>query len=398
MRDREKTHVLFLHSQDTFGADSVIHAHLTRHLDRDRFAVHVACSQGDGSRVPTSLAIFRQVEGIRLRPTCFVPGFRHRSRETVLRGLRSGAAFPFDFLALGNYVRRERIRIIHSTDRPRDAVYAVALAKLTGARSIAHVHIGWSNQYNAASVWGVRNADAVFGISRFVTETVAATGIPRDRLYTILNAVDPSRWDPRVDGKGVRREFGIPAGAPLLASVSRLFGHKGQRELLRAFARVRQEVPDVWLLIVGADAVDVHGGSFTEELKVLARDLGVTDRVVYTGERPDIPEVMAACDVFTMPSFEEPFGLVYLEAMAMQRPVVSLNSGGTPEVVEHGRSGLLSPPADIDALARNIVTLLRDPELRARMGSHGRSRVLGYFNVDRMARDAGDAYDAILAR
>jgi glycosyltransferase involved in cell wall biosynthesis len=107
---------------------------------------------------------------------------------------------------------------------------------------------------------------------------------------------------------------------------------------------------------------------------------------------------MAACDVFTMPSLEEPFGLVYLEAMAMQRPVVSLDNGGTPEVVEHGLSGLLSPPRDIDALARNIVLLLRDPALRARMGAHGRSRVLEYFNVGRMAQDAGAAYEAVLAR
>ena len=203
--------------------------------------------------------------------------------------------------------------------------------------------MAWSHGYSAPAKWGVRTADAVFSISRFVTETVVATGTPRERVHTVLNGIDLHGWDPQIDGTGIRRELGIPADAPLLASVSRLFGQKGQRELLQALARVRRAQPDVWLLIVGADALEVHGGSFTDELQVLARELGVADRVVFTGPRSDIPRIMAACDVFTMPSFEEPFGLVFLEAMAMKRPVVSLNNGGTPEVVEHGRSGLLSP-------------------------------------------------------
>jgi glycosyltransferase involved in cell wall biosynthesis len=391
-----KIPILFLHSQDGFGADSAIHGHLMRHLDRDRFAVHLACSRGDGSGEPPALRRFREIPDVTVRPTTFAPGFRHRSRETLLRGVRAGAAFPVDFLTLAAYVRRRGIRVIHSTDRPRDAVYAVALGKATGASSVVHVHVAWSHGYSAPAKWGVRTADAVFSISRFVTETVVATGTPRERVHTILNGIDLSGWDPRVDGQGVRREFGIPPQAPLLASVSRLFAQKGQRELLRAFARVRAKEPDVWLLVVGADAVEVHGGSFTHELRELARELGVTDRVVFTGPRSDIPQIMAACDVFALPSFEEPFGLVFLEAMAMERPVVSLNNGGTPEVVEHGRSGLLSAAQDIDALADNIVTLLGDPGLRARFGAAGRSRVLEHFTAERMARDAGRAYEAIV--
>jgi glycosyltransferase involved in cell wall biosynthesis len=123
----------------------------------------------------------------------------------------------------------------------------------------------------------------------------------------------------------------------------------------------------------------------------------VADRVVFTGGRSDIPSIMAACDVFTLPSFEEPFGLVFAEAMAMRRPVVALDDGGTPEVVEHGRSGLLSPYGDIDALSANIARLIGDRELRARFGAYGRARVLDTFNAQRMARDAGDAYLAVRA-
>src|ERR1700723_2818445 len=108
-----KIPILFLHSQDGFGADSAIHGHLMRHLDRDPFVVHVACSKGDGSGVPPALAKFREIPDIRLRPTTFAPGFRHRTRETALRGARAALAFPLDFLALAAYVKREGIRVIH---------------------------------------------------------------------------------------------------------------------------------------------------------------------------------------------------------------------------------------------------------------------------------------------
>jgi glycosyltransferase involved in cell wall biosynthesis len=394
----EKVGILFLHSQNGFGADSAVHAHIMRNLDRERFVVHVACSRGDGSGVPASLTRFREIPDVRVRATHFVPGFRQRSRTEVLRQYRSAVAFPLDFAALVEYARRKRISIVHGTDRPRDAIYAMALARLIRAKAVVHVHVAWAHGYSAAARWAVHHADGVFGISRFVTETIVATGTPRERVHTILNAIDPARWDPKIDGGRIRQEFGIPAGALLLASVSRLFAQKGQRELLQAVARVRELVPDVRLLVVGADTPEIHGGSFTSELKTLAHDLGIEDRVIFTGERSDIPEIMAACDVYTMPSFEEPFGLVYLEAMAMQRPVVSVDNGGTPEVVEHGRSGLLSPYRDVEALAKNIVELHRDPALRARMGAYGRERVLGYFNARRMAHDAGAAYETVLGR
>ena len=107
--------------------------------------------------------------------------------------------------------------------------------------------------------------------------------------------------------------------------------------------------------------------------------------------------LLAACDVFSLPSFEEPFGLVFAEAMAMKRPVVALTNGGTPEVVEHGKCGLLSPPGDIDALAANLLRLLDDTALRTQFGEYGRSRVEQHFTPQRMASDFAALYARILA-
>jgi len=394
----EKLGVLFVQSQKGFGADAAIHAHLMRHLDRDRFDVHVACTTGDGSAEPDSLRMLRGVPNLSVRPTQFVPGFRGQSFTDVLSALKAPGNFPTDFRKLCRYIKTNRIRVIHSTERPRDAVYGVLLGKLTGAKSVVHVHVKWSSEYSAPACWGVNNANAVFSISSYVTNTIVGMGRPAADVYTVLNCVETTKWDPGTDGSNLRRSLSIPEDALVLASVSRLFSWKGQRELLQAFAGARSEFPNLKLLIVGADEWLVHGGSFTEELRALADSLGVAQHVVFTGARSDIPQVMAACDIFTLPSFEEPFGVVFLEAMAMQRPVVAVDNGGTPEVVEHGLSGLLSPPWDIPALTANILTLLRDRALRVRMGEYGRARVLQHFNPQRMASDAAAAYEQILGR
>ena len=137
--------------------------------------------------------------------------------------------------------------------------------------------------------------------------------------------------------------------------------------------------------------------SFTDELKLLARSLGVAEHVIFTGQRSDMPALMAAADVFALPSYEEPFGLVFAEAMAMKKPVVALASGGAPEIVEQGKSGLLSARGDADALAANLLKLLRDSGLRARMGEYGRRRVEEHFALQRLARDMEQVYSAVVA-
>jgi glycosyltransferase involved in cell wall biosynthesis len=178
-------------------------------------------------------------------------------------------------------------------------------------------------------------------------------------------------------------------------SVARLFRWKGHFELLSALALVKRKHPNVRLAVVGSDYPADSGT--TQMLKEHASGLGIGENVVFTGQRSDIALLLAACDVFSLPSFEEPFGLVFAEAMAMKRPVVALTNGGTPEVVEHGKCGLLSPPGDIDALAANLLRLLDDPALRAQFGEHGRSRVEEHFTPQRMASDFAALYARMLA-
>src|SRR5262249_49454924 len=187
----------------------------------------------------------------------------------------------------------------------------------------------------------------------------------------------------------------VPAGAPLILSVARLFPGKGHFELISALALVKRDFPNVRLAIVGSDYPADSGT--TQMLGEHARKLGVMENVVFAGQRSDIASLLAACDVFSLPSFEEPFGLVFAEAMAMKRPVVALTNGGTPEIVEHGKCGLLSPPGDIDVLAANLLRLLNDPALRTQFGEYGRSRVEQHFTPTRMASDFAEIYANMLA-
>ncbi len=202
--------------------------------------------------------------------------------------------------------------------------------------------------------WSIRRADALIAVSDFVGRTLVAAGGHSERVHVVKNAIDPSRWIPDSNRITTRDGLGIEPSNVVLLTVCRLFPEKGPGLLINAFALARREEPQMRLLIVGQEMTP----GYAEELADLASRLEVDDAVEFLGRREDVSSLMAAADIYAMPSFEEPFGLVFAEAMAMQLPVVALDSGGTPEVVEDGATGLLSQPNDTEALARNLLALV----------------------------------------
>jgi glycosyltransferase involved in cell wall biosynthesis len=230
-----------------------------------------------------------------------------------------------------------------------------------------------------------------------VADSIVAMGFPAEKTFFVHNSLDLSLWHPGIDGSSVRDEFQINPVTPVLLIVSRLFSWKGHTELIRALARVKTILPDFKLLVVGEDDPRAHpgGGLYSEELKALVHSYGLENQVIFTGFRSDVPQLMAACDVYTMPSFEEPFGMVYLEAMAMKKPVIALDNGGSREIVEQAVTGLLSEPQDIDQLAQNILTLLQEPSLRIKMGLAGRKRVETCFTPNQMASKMLNIYEQL---
>jgi glycosyltransferase involved in cell wall biosynthesis len=391
----DKTAVLFISSAEQPGADTFIHTLLMRSLDRARFDVHVAYSAGTPRARTPAYDVLAAIPDLHLRPANFGPSLSGRSGLEKVAGVIDAAATAGSFIGLTRYIRRHRISVLHSTDRPRDAVACALLGKMSGTKSIIHAHLKCADWMGRPMRWAMGQVDALVGISEFVVGSLVENGYARDRTRLVLNAIDVPAWDPRLESGPTRQALGIRADAPVVACAARLFRGKGQDELIRALPAVRQEFPDVRVLIIGSDDRQAMSTSFTAELKALAASLGVSDNVIFTGRRADMPALMAACDVFALPSNGEPFGLVFLEAMAMKKPVVALDNGGTLEVVEHGKSGLLSPPGDEQALAANLRLLLRDPDVRARMGEYGRRQVETRFTAERMAADMALVYTAL---
>lgn len=201
---------------------------------------------------------------------------------------------------------------------------------------------------------------------------------PED-VTTIHNGIDPEPWaaaDPV--------PVGPPPGSVAVGFVGRLVVEKGLPELAEAWRRVAPSLPRAHLVIAGA-------GRYEEPFR---ERLGDAPRVHWLGYRRDVASVMKALDVAVMPSWEEPFGIVALEAMAAERPVVATRAGGLVEVIDEGATGRLVPPRDPGALARAIADLATDPDLRSRMGRAGLERVRSRFTEEAMV----DAYEELFVR
>ena len=197
---------------------------------------------------------------------------------------------------------------------------------------------------------------------------VAAYGLDPARVAVVPEGIDLEAW------RRARSRFEEEGRPPVVLSVARQYRRKDTPTLLEAFARLRQSHPAVRLRIVG-------GGPELPRLRARARELGLGERVTFLGEVPDggaVRREYLAADLFCLPSLQEGFGIVFLEAMAAGLPIVAARTAAVPEVVPGGEAGLLVPPRDPAALAAALARLLDDEALRRRLGEAGRRRVERY--------------------
>ncbi len=223
-------------------------------------------------------------------------------------------------------------------------------------------------------------------VSRAIVHKIAEERPSATPVSLIYNGVDLNRYDRTEACCTLPEEYGLEEGSQIVGAVGRLEHEKGHPTLLDAWPAVLRAVPNAYLLVVGE-------GSRREALEEQARDLGITGRVIFTGRRDDVPSVTAALDVAVLPSYREAQGLTILEAMALSRPVVASNVGGIPEMVEDGRTGLLVPPHDPDALAAAITRLLVDHPLADMLARAGHDLVHERFCLELMVRAIETLYD-----
>jgi glycosyltransferase involved in cell wall biosynthesis len=219
-------------------------------------------------------------------------------------------------------------------------------------------------------------------------------GITHERLLVIYDALDPADFVPRRSREDVRGELGIPAHAPVAGVVGNIQEWKGQLVFVDALSRVRERIPEVRGVIVGG--VHRAGQRYYDRLLARVRELRLGDAIIVTGFRTDVPDVMHALDVVVHTSVRpEPFGRVILEGMLCGKPVVASAAGGVPELIEHGRTGLLVPPGDAAALADAIETLLGDTAVRTAMGEEARRATEDRFGLARHVAEFEQLYRAL---
>jgi phosphatidylinositol alpha-1,6-mannosyltransferase len=277
-----------------------------------------------------------------------------------------GAAAPLGLLAPA--LRAAGARRVVASTHGHEAAWAV----LPGARQVlARIGAG---------------CDVLTYLGEYTRRRIASAVDGRCELAQLTPGVDIETFRPGLDGGPVRARHGL-GDRPVIVCVSRLVPRKGQDTLLRALPRVRQRVPDVAVLFVGA-------GRYRQRLEALAVSLGVTSAVVFAGGVPhaELPAHYAAGDVFAMPCRTrrggmdvEGLGIVYLEASACGLPVVAGDSGGAPDAVRDEETGFVVDGRDVAAVAERLALLLGDAALRQRMGAAGRAWVEQSWRWELMA-------------
>lgn len=215
-------------------------------------------------------------------------------------------------------------------------------------------------------------------------------GYPASKVRIVRNGVDTSRPVPAADPV-TAAGLGIGPDDPVIGILAALRPEKDHRTLLRAARLVLDELPETRILIVG-------DGVLRHELQRLAGELGIADRVVFTGSRNDVDALLALMDVFTLTSYSECFPMAVLEAMAASRPTVCTAVGGLPELVAEGITGHLVAPRDPAALARRLLAVLHDRDHAREMGCAARTRAEAEFSFERSVRDAGTALEETAGR
>ncbi len=214
----------------------------------------------------------------------------------------------------------------------------------------------------------------------------------RGRVTVIPNGIDIEEFHPNeIAKRKIRTELHLDDDGPVIGIVARITPSKGQLELLRVFARVLCSFPTATLVIAGAPAFNREHEYF-ELLKQTATELGISSRVRILGARNDVAAIMQALDLLVLNSTSEACCLVALEAMGCGIPVLATNTGGTPEIIEHGRTGWLVSLRDEEALTAGITKLIAEPPLRARLGENGRKHVTSRFSIDRYMTEVQEFY------
>ena len=301
-------------------------------------------------------------------------GHQLREEGLPIRFLHDARFSPVTLARLVRLIRQHDVQVLHLTDFGASTWGRLA-SGMTGVPAIVQVISHHSEHQARGYPWYVELAYRAFAPltahALAISDSVKAFSV--ERMGFVDDAVEVLHYPmPRhsfvvptaEEAAEVRRRHGIGPADPVIGSVTRFFPSKGIVHLVEAFAAVHRTRPDAWLLLAGQ-------GPEEPRLRERAASLGVADRVIFAGFQREAHQYVRAFDVAAVPSIEEGFGLVALEALAVGVPVVASAVGGLMDIVQHEQNGLLVPPEDPAALAGALNRLLDDAALRTRLAAAG---------------------------
>lgn len=368
-----------------------------------RTVVHFSDSEAFGGTERALLQLAAGLDRARWRSVVFhadVPGARRLADEAAARGIptfavergaspaRGIASIP----ALARAFRRERAAVFHAHQTwslsCRYAIVAAALARVPARVASAQLFLEMPANRAIDAQHALLSAclHRHVAVSRHVAARLRERfGVAEEKITVIPNAVELR--EPSASRREVRASLGIADETPLVVTVARLEPQKGLPYLVEAAAGV----PDTTFAVAGE-------GPERTSLERRIADLGLARRVRLLGHRDDVPALVAAADLFVLPSLNEGLPLSVMEAMAAGIPVIATDAGGTSEIVRDGVTGLLIPPADPAALRGAIGALLHDRARAAQLAEAGRVLVEREHSAATMAEATSRLYDTLLAR
>jgi len=281
-------------------------------------------------------------------------------------------------------LRKENVNVICIGELYSLSWLGQILKILTGLPCIYYIHgeeittTSASRFYGRGAIHTLQQAEAVIVVSHFTRSEVLHRGVHEDHVYLIMNGVDVERFTPGPKDQELTERFGLGEKKVLL-TVGRIEKRKGHDMVIQALPEILREIPETVYMVVGV-------GSDLNRIKSLARELNVTDQVIFVGRvsDEDLPRYYNTADIFVMPNRTldnndtEGFGLVFLEANACSKPVVGGNAGGVPDAIVDGETGILVDGKSIKAVAIAVINLLKNENLVFQIGESGRKRALTF--------------------
>lgn len=279
--------------------------------------------------------------------------------------------------------RRHDVSVVHANST-RAGLLATLIVGRHRPPTIVHLRDRLPrSRISTFALRAISRADLVVANSHYTAASLDEAGVTC-ACRVIGNPVDLHRFDPnRIDRHGARAALGVADCDYVTLVLAQITPWKGQEEAIRAIARVREQHPNVRLLLGGSAkfvsrTTRYDNRAYLEGLRSLVEELDLLEHVRFLGECDDVPSLLRATDTLLIPSWEEPFGRSMIEAMAMRVPVIATTVGGPAEVITERRDGLLVPPRRPEVWARALNNLIETPALQARLARNGRLRAAAY--------------------